>query len=152
MPVTSVQDLIAHEQWTGIQGTVETGPYILRFRTPLLEPSQVAGYPRCLRVVWSYDAEGSRAMPDAHTSDQMRIFENRLCAAWEHDALAVLTAVLTFDGARQWVFYTADAGACGARLNAMPQESDPYPIELDVFDDSSWDYLRNQIVRDRADA
>ena len=56
----------------------------------------------------------------------MRVFEDRLCDAWEHDAIAVLTAVLTFDGARQWVFYTADTEQCGSRLNAMPQEQERY--------------------------
>jgi hypothetical protein len=88
-------------------------------------------------------------MPAADVSQRMPVFEDRLCGAWECDGLAVLTAVLTFDGARQWVFYTADAPACGQRLNGMPQESEPYPIELDVFDDPEWAYLRNDVVGTR---
>jgi len=147
-----VRDLIEHAGWTLVEGKTETGPYLLRFRKPVLRPPEVAGYTRCLRVVWPYDEEGSGAMPDRGVSDDMRVFEDRLCAAWERDALAALTAVLTFDGARQWVFYTADVQACGARLNDMPQESEPYPIELDAFDDPDWEYLRNEIVRDRGGA
>ena len=60
----------------------------------------------------------------------MEAFENRFCQAVEHDAHAVLAAVLTFDGARQWVIYTSDVQECGARLEAMPQEPEPYPLEL----------------------
>jgi hypothetical protein len=76
----------------------------------------------------------------------MEVFENRLVPALEGDALAALVAVLTFDGARQWVFYTSDVKACGGRLEAMPQERDPYPIELDAFADPEWGYLRDQIL------
>jgi len=96
--------------------------------------------------VWAYADEGSGALPDTTTGETLETFENRLVAALEKDAVAVLTAVLTFDGARQWVFYTPDASACGARINAMPQEQDPYPIELDVFTDTDWQYLREQIL------
>jgi hypothetical protein len=152
MAVTGVRDLISHDHWTYVKGKTRSGQFLLRFREPLLQPDQATGYPCCLRVVWAYDIEGSGQLPNPAINEQMGVFEDRLCATWEHDALAVLTAVLTFDGARQWVFYTADAQACGARLSSMPQELEPYPIELDVFDDASWEYLRDQIVRDRGDA
>jgi hypothetical protein len=55
--------------------------------------------------------------------------------------------VLTFDGARQWVFYSGDVGECGRRLEAMAQNAEPYPIEIDAFDDPTWQYLRTQILK-----
>lgn len=150
--MTPVQQLVADDRWTVVHGETADGPYVLRFRQPLLEPPAVHGYPQCLRVVWGYDAEGSGALPSSDASDRMSTFEKRLCVAWENDGLAALTAVLTFDGARQWVFYTSDVGACGARLNEMPQEAAPYPVELDAFDDSEWHYLRNDVVGERGAA
>jgi hypothetical protein len=86
-------------------------------------------------------------MPDALASEAMGTFENRLCSAWERDALAFLAAVLTYDGARQWVFYTSDVAECGRRLHEMPQEIDPYPIELTTESDPQWQYLHEQILR-----
>ncbi len=134
--------------WNLVKGNTETGPLLLRFREPELPP-EIAVFPNCLRVVWGYDDEGSGTLPDGRCNEHMEVFENRLCAAWEHDALAVLTAVLTFDGARQWVFYTSDVQACVERLNSMPQESEAYPIELDAFNDPTWNYLHEEIIRDR---
>jgi hypothetical protein len=66
-----------------------------------------------------------------------------------HEYPRCLRVLWAYDGARQWVFYTANLQECRARLNAMPQEQQRYPIELDAFDDAEWDYLRNEIIRDR---
>lgn len=81
-------------------------------------------------------------MPDDSDSTAMAVFENRLCDAWENDGLAFLAAVLTFDVARQWVFYTDNVAECDERLAAIPQEADPYPIELATEEDPAWAYLR----------
>ena len=77
----------------------------------------------------------------------MKVFEERFCQAVEQDACAVLSAVLTFDGARQWVFYTDDVKGCAERLGAMPQETEPYPLELTAQDDPEWSYLRDEILK-----
>jgi hypothetical protein len=53
----------------------------------------------------------------------MKRFEGHLCGAFEQDALAVLTAVLTFDVARQWVFYTDDVQECANRLSEIPDST-----------------------------
>jgi hypothetical protein len=86
-------------------------------------------------------------MPSTTDSVDMGQFEDRLCEVLEADAQAFLAAVFTFDGARQWVFYTADIEECRRRLEAMPQNAEPYPIEIDAFDDPTWQYLRTQILK-----
>jgi hypothetical protein len=144
--VSLVRRILAHDAWATSDGTLETGPFIVRFRTPIVQAGQAQGHRRCLVVCWPYADEGSGAMPTRSDSAAMEVFENRICHAWEHDGLAILAAVLTFDGARQWVFYTEDVGECGERLNAMPQERDPYPIELTTEEDPDWAYLREQIL------
>ncbi len=146
MTVSNVTELLAAGRWSIAQGHSPAGASIIRFREPVLAPDQTTGYHRCLRIVWPYAPEGSGALPDPTTTEALETFEDRLVDALEDNATAVLTAVLTLDGARQWVFYTGDAKACGARINGMPQERDPYPIELDVFTDAEWSYLRDQIL------
>jgi hypothetical protein len=145
----SPAELIQRDHWASATGETEGWPYFVRYREPLLEPPDVGAYPRCLRVLWAYDDAESGSLPTSDDSDRMKVFEDRLCTAWEDDAVAVLTAVLTFDGTRQWVFYTANVPECAARLNAMPQEPERYPVELDVFDDVDWEYLRSEVVGDR---
>lgn len=145
----AVLALLRGDEWTVVEGKASTNPYVLRYRTPVLGPSQVGEFTRLLRCVWAYAPPESGAMPSQAESAAMSVFEQRLCTAWESDGAALLTAVLTFDGARQWVFYTPNAAECGRRLNAMPQEAEPYPIELDASDDPSWSYLREQVIGSR---
>ena len=141
-----VAKVINHDHWAGSIGTLNAGPYILRFRTPVLMPKDVSGYIHRLSVVWSYADEDSGEMPEDSVSEEMEVFENRLIEAWERDYNAILTEVLTFDGARQWVFYTKDVNECGNRICDMPQNEEPYPIEMETEDDPEWEYLREDIL------
>jgi hypothetical protein len=142
----AVSKILAHDTWATSDGVLEVGPFVLRFRTPVVRASETGNHVHRLIVCWPYADEGDGAMPDGSDVEAMSVFEDSLCDAWEQDALALLAAVLTFDGARQWVFYTRDVSACGERLNLMPQEEEPYPIELTAADDPDWSYLRDQIL------
>lgn len=85
-------------------------------------------------------------MPTPHDSQAMATFEDRLALAWEHDGHAYLAAILTLDGARQWVFYTSEVQECAQRLTDMPQEAEPYPLELTTELDPTWSWLHDQIL------
>ena len=146
MKPSTPKELLTADVWAVSEIQAPAGAGVVRYRTPVLGPSQTEGYPRCLRIVWGYADEGSGALPDSGTANALQTFEDRLVGALEGDALAVLAAVLTFDGARQWVLYTPDVPACGARIEAMPQEREPYPIELDAFTDLGWNYLRDEVL------
>jgi hypothetical protein len=146
-PNRNVSAVLAADRWALAKAKAEAGPLVLRYRTPILGPDNVEGYHRVLRILWPYEAEDSGAMPSTSESAEMGQFEDRLCGVLEVDAHAFLAAVLTFDGARQWVFYTADVGECGRRLEGMPQNAERYPIEIDAFDDPTWQYLRTQILK-----
>ena len=147
MKSAKVLKLLSDDRWSAADGVTNSGAYIIRFRTPVLEPTDTAGYDKLLTIVWPYADEGSGALPTAADSEALSEFENRFCDAFEHDAHAVLTAVLTFDGARQWVVYTGDFQECGQRLGAMPQNEQPYPIELNARSDPEWNYLRDEILK-----
>lgn len=144
--MASVEQVLTHDAWTTAEGEVDAGPFILRFRTPIVSRREAASHPYQLVVCWPYAPEDSAAMPTDSESREMVLFEDRLCEAWEHDGLGFLAAVLTLDGARQWLFYTLDVSACEERLAQMPQESEPYPIELTTEKDADWSYLREDIL------
>ena len=143
---SSVRDVLTSDRWSFSEGKTEVGPFILRYRTPGLGPDGVEGYSRVLRVIWPYGSEDTGAMPSADDSNVMGEFEDRFCVALENDGHGFLAAVLTHDGARQWIFYTSDVAECGRRLEAMPQNAERYPIELDAFDDPTWQYLRHELL------
>jgi hypothetical protein len=126
--------------------TLEDGVAMIRFRTPVLGGVEVPGYPWRMVVLWPYAEAGSGALPSPQAREEMDVFEERICEAFGHDAHAVWVAVLTFDGARTWLFYTSDVEECMRRLEAMPQEAEPYPIEMEAEEDPKWMYLREQIL------
>lgn len=129
--------------WTAISGELDSGPFILRHLSDL-EPRSDLG--NLLRIVWIYADENTGALPDEFESRAMTDFENILVDRFENDGLAMLTAALTFDGSRQWVWYTSDVSECGDRLNNLPSTEEPYPIEIDAEEDPEWGYLRNTII------
>src|SRR5689334_6431334 len=112
MLISKVVELLRSDHWTLIEGRNKFGPFLLRYRIPVIAPPHTKGYERVLKIVWSYAEENAGEMPSPSVSDKMAEFENRFCEAVERDAIAILTAVLTFDGARQWVFYSADIQVC----------------------------------------
>ena len=145
----SKQAILSHikrDAWISISMEFDDVPCLFLHRDPIPADDEIDGYEHLLRVVWTYAEEGSGALPDDGEETDMQEFDDRLCAAWEADGLAILVAVLTFDGARQWVFYTPSPAECGNRLEAMPQEDEPYPIVLDANEDPDWSYLHDTLL------
>jgi len=143
-----VREVQLADIWSVGEGHTADGlPFVCRWRTPVLSPLHVDGYDRVLKVVWPYADANTGAMPTADDSQTMGVFEDRLVQAWEHDGHAYLAAILTLDGARQWVFYTSDIQECARRLTDMPQEQEPYPLELTTEPDPTWSWLHEQILR-----
>jgi hypothetical protein len=142
-----VKQLLAEDRWSMAQLGHPLGDATLRFRSRLPAPGAVADYGHRLSITWAYAAEGSGARLSAAIGEAMGNFEDHLCEAVEHDAHAVLVAVLTFDGARQWVFYTGDVAELGRRLSAIPDlDGEPYPIEVSSEQDPTWSFLRDQVL------
>lgn len=146
MPANKVIQVIQHDHWVSSSGEIKVGPFVLRFRTPVLTPADVADYPHRLSVLWIYADENTGAMPEDDDTRQMERFENLLIEALEHDFQAILTAVVTLDGARQWIFYAQDVDQCRHRIRAIPEEEGPYPVELSSAADPQWQFLRKQIL------
>ena len=128
-----------------LEGDSDGMPVLIRFREPLLATTNTQGYEQVLTVLWAYADEGSGALPDEATSAELTSFEDHLCEAFEHDAHAVLAAVVTTDGARQWIIYSDDIDECGQRLTDMPHGDGPYPIEMQTDADPEWSYFRDTV-------
>ena len=145
-PHPKIVAFLQNDRWRLIEGNCDDGRFFLRFRIPVLGIPVTTGYFHVLTIVWDYGPGNSGALPTTADSEEMEEFENRFCDAVEHDATALLTAVLTLDGSRQWVFYTSDVQACSERLQNIPQNAEPYPIELNTEEDPEWAYLHENIL------
>jgi len=70
----------------------------------------------------------------------MEVFENRLVGALESDLSGLLANVITTNGYREWVLYTKSVDVFSERLHNMPQEKEPYPIQIEADHDPGWTY------------
>lgn len=145
--IDAVAKLLKDDMWALAEVHAELGIGFIRYREPVLGRGQTGDYVRLLSITWAYADEDGGEQPSEEQHKEMVAFEDRLCNALERDGMAVLTAVLTFDGARQWVLYTSDVQECGRRVNDMPHGGDRYPIELTADLDPDWNYLRDDILR-----
>lgn len=143
-----VKQLLEEDRWSMAQLGHPLGDATLRFRSRILGPLGVEEHGHRLSITWAYAPEGSGERLSAALGETMGRFEDHLCEAVEHDAHAVLVAVLTFDGARQWVLYTGDVAEVGKRLSVMPDlDGKPYPIELYTEPDPTWSFLRDELLK-----
>jgi hypothetical protein len=144
---SSVAALLSEDRWTVASDIECPEPYIIRFREPVLTAPDTHSHPHRLSILWAFADEGSNELPTPAQDDEMARFETHLCEAQETDGHAIHTVVITSDGARQWVFYTADVPECGERIGRMPHYDGPYPIELCADEDPGWSYLRRDILQ-----
>jgi hypothetical protein len=138
--------VLEHDRWALAEGTRPVGPFVLRYRTPVITAPDVGSHVQLVQLVWEFDDPRSGAMPEPGVSDTMQEFEDRLCASWERDGLAFLAAVLTIDGARQWILYARDVAECLRRLATIRHEGEPYPVEITSRIDRGWSFLHDAVL------
>jgi hypothetical protein len=146
-----IAEIIEKDVWAVAEGTHENMPLVIRFRPEFRSVSDFRGYPLLLQIAWPYESPNGSGLPGEADAQAMERFEERILASYERDAHAVLTAVITTNGGRQWIFYTSDVDVCGQRLADMPQEAEPYPVELEVEEDPDWRFLREDVLAGRDD-
>ena len=141
---TSLAQIVKDDRWSISEGIHGGKPLVIRFRDGFGSKPDVGAYPTLLRVTWTFNG-GASGMPDQAASKQMEVFENRLVKVVEPDN-AVLVAVVSNNGAREWAFYTSDAAEFGRLLTEMPQEKERYPIEISAESDPAWSFLYDDIL------
>ena len=143
-PMTVAQ-ILAADRWTLAEGECEGHPLILRYRQDFRGRPDVSAYPHLVRVTWHY-APNMAGMPERAASEQMSVFEDWLVAAVEPERTAVLAAVVTHDGDREWLFYGADVRAFARALRAIPQGDERLPIDITTEPDPDWTTLHEDIL------
>jgi len=139
-----LRSIIDNDQWAVSEGTHNDLPLMVRFRNKLEPEINISNHPQLMQIYWNY-SEHNSGMPSKKDSGEMETFENRLVNALENDLTGILTAVITTNGFREWVYYTTSIDAFAEKLHNMPQENEPYPIEIETDNDSGWEYFFNHV-------
>ncbi len=144
--MTAIRQYIEADQWQVAKGEGLGFPVALRYRVPVPAAEDAAGFDHSLRVTWPYADPGQGTMPAAEAIQEMNDLERRLHEVWETDATAILVAIVTFDGAREWVFYTGDPAQCRQRLEDALRGERRRPVEVMEKRDPGWRYLREELL------
>lgn len=141
----TVASIISGDLWSVAEGTHNDLPLVIRFRPGFSREVDVSAFPHRVLIVWRFRT-GAKGLPDLEAATPMRDFEDRLLLAVENEAIAVLTAVITGEWTREWVFYAADA----ARFDECFQAAAPSPASVQLTieneDDAGWSYLFDDIL------
>ena len=139
-----ISEILKRDAWAGAEGTHNGLPLIIRFRPEFSQDSNLQVFPQLLQVYWEFGHAPS-GMPSQEESEAMQVFEDRLVNSLESVPEGALTAVVTTNGYREWVLYAKSVESFSEHLHHMPQESDPYPIEIETDFDPNWDYFFQNI-------
>lgn len=151
----NISDVLQTVHWASVRGRNGSGVFHARIRMPVVPRCFTRGYGHVLELTWRFAPAPTRAMPDE--SDGLGEFEDRFREAVEHDATAILTAVRTSDGVRQWVYYTGDPEVCCRRLKKIEsdlQRDPPHPLHNSLHNslqvsseaDPKWKRLHDDIL------
>ena len=144
--MTDIAQYIEADLWQVAKGEGLGHPVVVRYRVPVPPAADVASHDHSLRLSWLFADPGQGAMPGAEALEAMNALERRLHALWEADATAILVAIVTFDGTREWVYYTSDAARCRRRLEDALRGEPRRPIEVVERRDPRWTYLREALL------
>lgn len=137
----TIEEIVRRDTWSVAEGQHNGKPLVIRFRQDFREHPDLSAYSQRVLVKWSFQSDNS-GMPDGETSFAMGEFEDRLVEAFEGDLSAVLTAVITNDGARQWLLYAKDPEIVEQRLAKLRDAS----FEADSRADPEWEFLYQRIL------
>ena len=137
------------DEWALSEGETDKGPVFIRFRRgdPAVEDQQK--FSTLIVVIWEYEPRDDSGLPTSATMDEMDEFEARILDASDADRdWGSCVAVITFNGAREWRFYTPDVEIFQNEFSNALSGLGPYPLQFDVLDDPEWLGLSD--IRDNA--
>ncbi len=137
---------LAEIPWCVTTGRYKRKRIILRFRQ-FRESFHRERFPVRLNLLWRMSSPDQNGLASASETARLERFENDLLDVVETNVIAVLAAVLTCDGTREFVFHTNNAEQCLEALAQIPQDAEPFPLTIHAHDDRDWSYL-SAVIRD----
>lgn len=129
------------DTWTVGTADQDGQPIVIRVRSRMPDAAYRQAQPQLIVVGWPYDG-ASAGQPGADATAAMQAFEDAVDAGLARGSAGVQVASLTGAGPKEWRYYTADADAFVAGLNASLEGQPTYPLEIEMFEDPEWQGLQ----------
>ncbi len=130
--------------WTVAKNSTENYEFEIRirhFNNNLI----TSKYNQRLNIFWNMEECFDDGFPSELELEKLHNFETRLADAVEFDEFSIMSMALTGNKTREFVFHTPDPQEFIKRLSEMPQEENPYPIEIQCNEDAEWSYYYNEL-------
>jgi len=140
------------DQWTLYEGAWHNGlPILLRIREDLNGFIGHPDYHTGFRITWAFQNPKEDGYPSTSDKTQLERFENLFFNAVEEEQQAIVAAVITHNGERDWTIYTSNSKITHERLLYSLKGEPRYPIEIITAPDPDWnEYLAIQVnIKDK---
>lgn len=122
-------------------------PVLFRVRTELPADLSRSGLPHLIAMLWPYQPDNDAGLPSTVDADQMSAFEDCLTVAMQACDQAIMTAVVTGTGMREWQWYVRDPDEAMRLVNeAMAAASLVVPVEFAGDPDPQWDAYQRALA------
>jgi hypothetical protein len=125
----------AQADWAVATGKINGMPLILRYITSV--PQNSTKYPHLIVITWRYKGTAN-GMPDKTTGEKMVLLEGLLDKKLEPPGSALMTAVVTGNGVKEWQWYSRDEKETMRFLNEALSGQSVFPIQISLDDDPAW--------------
>ena len=105
----------------------------LRMRKPPIPDGRVFGC--AVEISWPYDGAD---YPGEDVNRRQLAFDEALDDLSGMNGFSELVQVSTGMGKKSWLYYTSDRGRFMRDFNALLAGHEPYPVEINFYDDSDW--------------
>jgi len=100
-------------------------------------------FPERFNVIWDFRDLTDSGSPSSDEFDALRQFEDRICERVEACNSSILCIVFTEPTYREYVFQSRTVDGFLDAVNSIPQEAEPYPIEIHHEFDSDFGLYRS---------
>jgi len=126
-------------RWVLADGTLNDEPITIRYRDHLEQQQNSGDFSQCVQISWTAEeVDEETGYPSANELLKIDDFKQKLMAAIEKDAQALVVMVIMCQGINQWILYTKDTSVLQADLNTIPTDTGLYPIEIVAEEDDQW--------------
>lgn len=126
-------------KWTMVEGLAYQAPFNIRLRDfSSLFPRKI--YPTRVSLSWIMSRPSLNGLGSQAEIAYMQVFEKAVLSLVEKDRHAILSLVITASNHREYVFHTKEHNEFLRRLAMLPQLEDPFPVQVQSFDDENWIY------------
>lgn len=133
--------------WTFIEGVRDGHPIVIRLNTSLAPLAGSAEFPLQVGIAVKLHEPRENGMPGADEGADLHRIEDDLFVSLAHANMSLFAAVITMNGMREFVFYTADEALVRTRVGEIRAIVWTHEMQLIVRPDPTWAVYRELAAR-----